>query len=99
MGATEQRNYSDVVIARLRCQVDSLDDRLLVLLRQRINVARQLGQIKRSAGRPLRDAQRETQLLTRLAAAAGDALPAGATERIFRCIIEASLASELAETN
>lgn len=95
MGATGQIEYSDFIISRLRQQVDGLDDRLLVLLRQRVKVARQLGQIKRRAGRPLRDATREEQLLERLAGAGGEALSAEAIQRLFRCVIEVSLASEV----
>lgn len=95
MGATKRVDYSDFIISRLRQQVDGLDNRLLVLLRQRVNLARQLGQVKRRAGRPLRDPAREEQLLARLAGAGGEALPPEAVQRLFRCIIEVSLASEV----
>ena len=57
----------DEAIAALRAEIDALDDRLVPLLEARARVALALGEVKRAAGRPLRDAPREAEILSRLA--------------------------------
>ncbi|HET7370114.1 MAG TPA: chorismate mutase [Gammaproteobacteria bacterium] len=97
MGATAQLDSTDLIISSLRRQVDGVDERLLVLLRQRINLARQVGLIKHDAGRPLHDPQREEMLLTRLAATGNEVLPAEAIRTVFRAILDVSLARQVAD--
>lgn len=58
---------ADETIAALRAEIDALDDRLVPLLEARARVALALGEVKRAAGRPLRDAPREAEILARLA--------------------------------
>jgi chorismate mutase / prephenate dehydratase len=60
-------NQADQEIAALRREVDRLDDSLLPLLEARARVAIELGRVKRAAGRPLRDAPREEEIVDRLA--------------------------------
>jgi chorismate mutase len=57
----------DATIAALRAEIDALDDRLVPLLEARARVALALGEVKRAAGLPLRDAPREAEILARLA--------------------------------
>ncbi|HET9679023.1 MAG TPA: chorismate mutase [Gammaproteobacteria bacterium] len=89
---------SEHFIAQLREQINRLDDRLITLLRQRVGVARELGRLKQHYGLPLRDPARERAVLARLARASGEngnnSLPGPAVERIFNCIISATLQAE-----
>lgn len=89
------------LIAQLRSQIDRLDERLVTLLRQRVDIARELGRIKHHHGLPLRDPQRERAVLARLARFSGkngnDALPGHAVESIFNCIIGVTLQAEEAD--
>lgn len=94
MTATPTTPSSQLFIRQLRRQIDRLDDRLLNLLVQRLLLARELGLIKRQAGLPLRDAERERQLLERLSRNGTTLLPPDEIQRIFGKIIEASLAGE-----
>lgn len=55
-------------IAALRREIDRLDDALLPLLEARARVAVALGEVKREAGRALRDTPREAEILARLQA-------------------------------
>jgi chorismate mutase/prephenate dehydratase len=65
MSAVEDE--ANAAIAALRAEIDALDDRLVPLLEERARVALALGEVKRAAGRPLRDAPREAEILSRLA--------------------------------
>lgn len=94
MGTTRIKGDTQLFIRRLRQQVDRLDDRLLTLLRQRIGITRELGRLKREIGKPLRDVEREQELLQRLMEEGGKTLPPEAVQRIFRSIVEVSLLDE-----
>jgi len=98
MKANPATRYSSLFIGRLRQQVDRLDDRLLVLLQQRLGLAGELGRLKRETGLPLRDPVREQEILDRLARAGNGVLPPDAIREVFRCVIEVSLASEERDT-
>jgi len=54
-------------LTALRAEIDALDDAIVPLLEARARVAIALGELKRDAGRPLRDPPREAELLARLA--------------------------------
>lgn len=62
-------------IARLRREIDALDDQLIPLLEARARIAISLGEVKRAAGRPLRDSPREAEILARLAPRLGVLTP------------------------
>lgn len=94
MSTTPTTFHSSMVVRRLRKQIDRLDDRLVVLLHQRVGLARELGKLKRSTGQPLRDPGREQEILQRLADSVDSSLEPGAIRQLFRCIIEISLACE-----
>ena len=74
-------------IDKLRREVDRLDGELLALLQRRAQLARRIGALKGAAAayRP----ERESEILRRVAAQAGDPLPAEFVTRVFREIISA----------
>lgn len=81
-------------IADWRERIDRINRELLDLLNRRTECAREIGEIKRSAGLPVRDAAREQELLDALVAGNGGPLPGASVEKIFRTIIEETVAYE-----
>lgn len=78
-------------LARLRQEIDALDDRILALLNERARLAQAIGHLKNgNAYRP----EREAQVVRRLQAANAGPLPAEAVERLFREIMSACRALE-----
>lgn len=78
-------------IARLRGELDALDESLVELVAQRCRLARSLGEAKREARLPLRDPVREAAVVRR---AAGYARASGVNEermrQLFWVLIEMS---------
>jgi chorismate mutase/prephenate dehydratase len=74
----------------LRSQIDRIDRELLGLLRERAEIARQIGQLKAGEGRVVYDPQREAQLLERLTARDLSPLTPETIRAIYREIISAS---------
>jgi chorismate mutase/prephenate dehydratase len=79
-------------IARLRGEIDALDDELLALLERRAAAARRIGALK--GGAPAYRPERESEVLRRIGARAGGALPAERATAVFREIISACRALE-----
>lgn len=77
-------------IARWREAIDSIDAELLGLLNRRARLALEVGQRKRGAGLPLRDARRERQILVRAVRDNAGPLGTAAIERLFRAILAES---------
>lgn len=80
----------DAKIQEYRARIDALDDDLIRLLNQRAQLALEVGGLKRCAGTPLRDAERESQVLMRTRLANIGPLDDEAINRIFQCIIDES---------
>jgi len=74
-------------IDKLRREIDRLDGELLALLQRRAQLARRIGALK--GGTPAYRPERESEVLRRVAAQAGDPLPAASVTRVFREIISA----------
>jgi chorismate mutase/prephenate dehydratase len=74
-------------IDKLRREIDRLDGELLALLQRRAQLARRIGGLK--GGAPAYRPERESEILRRVAAQAGDPLPAESVTRVFREIISA----------
>ncbi|HTQ76748.1 MAG TPA: prephenate dehydratase [Burkholderiales bacterium] len=79
-------------IARLRREIDALDDELLALLQRRAGLAREIGTLK--AGGPAYRPERESEILARIAKAKGDPVPAASAIAVFREVISACRALE-----
>ena len=82
-------------LRRCREVIDGIDDAILALLSERVNVARAAGVIKRTLHLPLRTPERERDVLRRVAETPAD-LTVEARLRIFRLVIEETLAAEQA---
>ena len=80
-----------------RGRIDRLDEALARLLSERLTIGRRIGRIKAQRGRPVREAEREAEVLEHVAAAAAPG-PASATVRkIFRTIINETAGLELSD--
>ncbi|ASJ17567.1 chorismate mutase [Pyrococcus kukulkanii] len=67
-------------IKSLREQIDEIDREIIALLERRLEIARQIGEIKKSLGLPIEDKSREEEVLRR----------AGKFRPIFEKILEVS---------
>lgn len=77
-----------------RQRIDHLDAGLVRLLAERARIGLLLGQRKAAAGLPLRDPQREQEVLERIGSHEGGALDSGALRRIFQQIMQETLRAE-----
>jgi chorismate mutase len=77
-------------IERWREEIDAIDAELLGLLNRRAALALEVGRRKRGAGLPLRDIQRERQILARALQVNPGPLGATAVGRLFRAILSES---------
>jgi chorismate mutase len=80
-------------LRRCRDVIDGIDEALLALLSERVKVARAAAAIKRGLRLPLRTPEREREVLRHMAHAPA-ALPVDARLRIFRLVIDETLAAE-----
>lgn len=84
-------------LAQLRLEIDEIDDALLALLERRIAIGRRVAAAKGDATGPFLRPGREAQILRRLAARlTGSDLPVPVMERIWREILAANLARQVA---
>jgi chorismate mutase len=73
-----------------RKQIDLLDAELLRLLNERATIANELAAIKKDAGLPVYDGDREQQILDRVCVENQGPLESQSITCIFRCIIRES---------
>ena len=79
-------------LIKIRNHIDGIDDQILTLLEKRVKLAKRIALVKRKRGIPIRDEQREKELLKRVASQAESlGLNPELTRRIFREIIELAL--------
>ena len=83
---------SEKKIKKLRLRIDVLDAELLALLNRRAAVVRKVGELK--GGTPAYRPERESEILRRVAAGAGGAMPAEGAVAVFREIISVCRALE-----
>ena len=81
-------------LAVYRQRIDDLDLGLVRLLKERARTGVLLGRHKAAAGLPMRDAQREREVLDRLGSQDGGVLNTGALQRIFQQIMQETLRAE-----
>ena len=84
-----------MTINELRASIDDVDDQLLHLLNERSRLATQIAAQKMSAGIPLRDLKRESEVLSRMAGANEGPLEDQAVVRIFQCVLRESCRVQL----
>lgn len=73
-----------------RAEIDNIDEALIRLLNKRAKVAVEVGMLKRTAGLPLCDPERERTVLKRACAANAGPLDDEAITKLFRRIIRES---------
>lgn len=82
-------------LRRLRRRIDALDRRLVALLNERAELAREAGRAKEAAGRrAIRDAAREREVLLRVTMANGGPLPQADLVALYRRLMAATRALE-----
>ncbi|MCC6648609.1 MAG: prephenate dehydratase [Polyangiaceae bacterium] len=81
-------------LARLRAEIDDVDDALLALLARRAEIVRGIAAAKRAAGAPSLDPTREQRVLERLVARGAGAFPAEGVRAVWREIMSASVAMQ-----
>ena len=81
-------------IPTLREAIDVIDHQIVELIAKRLELVRQVGDIKKAEGRPVYDPTRERDLLDKVARAAPHPLHPEAAQRIFERIIEESRSYE-----
>jgi len=78
-------------LEELRRRVDELDDSIVKLISDRMKVTREIGHLKREAGKPIEDRAREQVVVERIRSLARSLdLNAGDVEKIYRDIFSAS---------
>ena len=77
-------------VRRLRRRIDLLDRRIVKLLNERTQLGLEVGQRKRDEGRPVRDADREREVLLRVAIANEGPLPQSELLALYRRLIAAT---------
>ena len=76
-------------LIKIRNRIDEIDRRILTLLEKRVALAKRIALVKKGRGIPIRDEQREKELLERVVSQAEKlGLNPEITRRIFREIIE-----------
>jgi chorismate mutase / prephenate dehydratase len=89
------RAYETPELRRLRHRIDALDRRLVALLNERAEVAREAGRAKQAAGRrAIRDAEREREVLLRVTMANQGPLPQADLLALYRRLMTATRALE-----
>jgi chorismate mutase len=78
-----------------RAEIDEVDRELLRLLNRRARLAAKVGRLKRAAGLPLNDPEREQQVLRQLQQANTGPLDQRAISKLFRRIIRESRRVEM----
>jgi|SRR5216683_589943 len=82
-----REDYSTMDIEYWRNEIDELDEELLRLLNMRARLALKIGELKKAAGLPLYDLERERSVLQKLQLANSGPLDPGAVAKLFRRII------------
>ena len=89
---------SEADLARLRARIDELDREIVRLLGERAAVGIDIGRAKAASGRRvMRDAEREAEVLRRVAAANDGPITDAALRTLYRQIIDLTRGLEEAE--
>jgi chorismate mutase/prephenate dehydratase len=81
-------------LAQVRAQIDSLDQKVVRLLNARLKCAQKIGELKRGAKTRIYVAEREADVLRRVAAANTGPLKPAALQAIYREIMSAAISLE-----
>lgn len=93
--AERRRSDETPELRRLRKRIDALDRRLVAMLNDRAQLAREAGRAKSAAGRrAVRDAEREREVLLRVSMANEGPLPQADLLALYRRLFAATRALE-----
>ncbi len=81
---------TDTRIGNLRGAIDEIDDRLLLLINDRLKLAAEIGSLKQMTGNPVKDREREKRIIARLQKANSGPIDNTLLTRVFADIIRAS---------
>ena len=96
--ATTARIPETAELRRLRHRIDALDRRIVGLLNERADLAREAGRAKTAAGRrAIRDAEREREVLLRVTMANTGPMPQADLLALYRRLMAATRALEAAD--
>jgi len=86
-------------LKEIRSKIDETDGKILSALSERVNLAKEIGEYKRSAGLPITDAAREQRVIQRIGDnGARSGLPREGVEEIYRQIIRLCRSVQMEET-
>jgi chorismate mutase/prephenate dehydratase len=95
MTGTTDGTMPDEDLVRLRARIDALDRTIVGLLNERAALALDAGRLKAAVGRDgVRDAEREREVLLRVALANEGPLPQADLLALYRALIETLVALE-----
>ena len=95
MADRRRREAETPELRRLRRRIDALDRRIVALLNERAELAREAGRAKAAAGRrAIRDAEREREVLLRVTIANNGPLPQADLLAFYRRLMTATRALE-----
>ncbi len=80
----------DTRILELRKRIDEIDEQIIRLLKERMAVAQEVGQLKKELKIPVEDVRREKEIIRRLTKSAGDTLSDEQLIRIFKAVFQSS---------
>ena len=75
-------------LVRLRRNIDAVDEVLVKLFNQRAKWALEIGRVKKRAGLPIYQPQREAEVVAHVVGANRGPLDAGAVKRLFERVID-----------
>lgn len=82
-------------LEEIRKKIDLIDEQIVELLNRRAELALKTGNIKKSLGEPVRDLERENQVIEHVSSVNRGVLSSHAIKKIFKIII--SVCAELQE--
>lgn len=96
--ADPERSSEPAELRRLRRRIDVLDRRIVQLLNQRAELAREVGKVKTATGRrAIRDPQREREVLLRISMANDGPTPQADLLAIFKLLFSVARRLERAD--
>jgi len=82
-------------LSESRREIEEIDRKIIKLIDQRIDIVKRIFEAKRAEGRPIRDPEREEQVLNQAMDLAAELnLDAGAIKNIFEILIMMSLSKQ-----
>ena len=80
----------DKQILELRQQIDDLDEEIIQLLKKRMGISKEVGELKEKLDIPVEDKNRENEIIDRLTKQAGRNLSEEKLIRIFTAVFKSS---------